>query len=59
MLPERSLRNLVDLVNSRVLYATGQNIRDIRSVLQEKGRARSKMIGADLDIIDKKTIDFV
>ncbi|PNS40214.1 transcriptional regulator [Mesotoga sp. B105.6.4] len=59
MLPERSLRNLVDLVNSRVLYATGQNIRVIRSVLHEKGRASSKMIGAALHIIDKKTIDFV
>jgi predicted NBD/HSP70 family sugar kinase len=59
MIPESSLHNLIDLVNSRVLYATGQKIRIIRSVLHEKGMASSKMIGAALHIVDKKTVDFV
>lgn len=59
MIPESSLHNLTGLVNSRVLYATGQNIKIIRSVLHEKGMASSKMIGAALHIIDKKTADFV
>lgn len=59
ILPEVSLRNLVDFVNSRILYATGQNVRVVRSVLHEKGRASSKMMGAALHIIDRKTVDFV
>jgi hypothetical protein len=59
ILPELSLRNLVDFVNSRVLYATGQNVKVIRSMLHEKGMASSKMIGAALHIIDRKTVDLV
>jgi predicted NBD/HSP70 family sugar kinase len=59
ILPEVSLRNLLDFVNSRVLYATGQNVKVIRSMLHEKGMASSKMIGAALHIIDRKTVDLV
>ena len=58
-LPDSSIKNLRDLVNSRVLYATGQNIEIRRSVLDLKGKTSSNIMGASLHIIDRRMNDFV
>ena len=54
MLPEEALKRLTGIVNSRVLYATGQNIEVRRSILDTHGKTSSNMIGAALHIIERK-----
>lgn len=58
-LPEKSLKKIKDTVNSRVLYATGQNIEIVRSVLDVRGKTNSNMIGAALHIIERRINGFL
>ena len=59
MLPEEALKRLTGIVNSRVLYATGQNIEVRRSILDTHGKTSSNMIGAALHIIERRVDDFI